>query len=249
MPMEAGDDALTTPSEVADARAERDAVPRGGPLLRVRHAVSNLELAVVAAACIAVVVIASIVAHDGEVAAWEREVLLWFNGWPDWLEPIFWVFQQFGLLFAPLVAGAIVAVATRRWQLIVPFAAVLPLKLLFEKTLVKSIVERERPFTSISDEVVVRGGAYEGLSFPSGHTTTACATAVLLFALLPPKWRWVPVGWAAIVGVARMYMGEHNVLDVVVGAAIGTLFAVFIWRFVLERPEIAGVDRVPVVQA
>jgi undecaprenyl-diphosphatase len=117
--------------------------------------------------------------------------------------------------------------------------------LLFEKTIVKSLDERERPYTSIGDEIIVRGGAYEGLSFPSGHSTTAFATATLLFALLPTRWRWLPVVWAVLVGVARMYMGEHNTLDVVCGAAIGTLFAVLIWRFVLERPAIAGAERLP----
>lgn len=91
----------------------------------------------------------------------------------------------------------------------------------------------------------MRGDAYAGLSFPSGHTTTAFATGVLLFALLPPRWRIAPIVWAVLVGIARLYMGEHIVLDVVAGAAIGALFATPIWRFVLERPDITGTDRLP----
>jgi membrane-associated phospholipid phosphatase len=237
----ANEDASRLRPEPARARAEST----DRPVLRVRHPLSNGELTVVVTICLIVIVAAAIAARDGEVASWERHVLVWFNDWPEELEPIFWTLQQFGLLFSPLVAGAIVAIAARRWQLFIPFAIVLPLKLLFEKTIVKSFVERERPYTSIGDEIIVRGGAYEGLSFPSGHTTTAFATAVLLLALLPPKWRWAPVVWAALVGIARMYMGEHNALDVIVGAAIGTLFAVFIWRFVLEHPWIAGNGRQP----
>jgi undecaprenyl-diphosphatase len=218
------------------------------PILRVRHIVSNGELIVVAGACLIAIALSAWGASDGEVRDWERHTLIWFNDWPDWLEPVFWAIQQYGLLFAPLVAGAIVAVAARRWQLIIPFAIVLPLKLLFEKGLVKSFLERERPFVSVGPEVIVRGNAYEGLSFPSGHTTTAFATSVLLFALLPPKWRVLPVVWAVLVGIARLYMGEHNVLDVISGASIGTLFAMLIWRLVLERPEIAGPDRLPAIQ-
>lgn len=215
------------------------------PVLRVRHLVTNRELGIVAVTCLVAIVLSMWGASDGEVREWERHTLIWFNDWPDWLEPMFWAVQQYGLLFAPLVAGAVVAIAAQRWQLFIPFAIVLPLKLLFEKGLVKSFLERERPFTSIGPEVVVRGNAYEGLSFPSGHTTTAFATSVLLFALLPPRWRVVPVVWAVLVGIARLYMGEHNVLDVVSGAAIGTLFAMVIWRFVLERPQISGTDRLP----
>ena len=236
-----GERAGASPSDGAPAGSDN----AGHAILRVRHLVTASELAIVTGVCVVIVVVASFIASDGEVGRWERNVLVWFNDWPDWLEPLFWALQQLGLLFAPLVAGAVVAIAARRWQLLIPFAMVLPLKLLFEKTIVKSFVERDRPFTSIGDEIVVRGGAYEGLSFPSGHTTTAFATAVLLLALLPPRWRVLPVIWAVLVGIARMYMGEHNTLDVVVGAAIGTLFAVFIWRFVLEHRAIVGADRLP----
>ena len=121
-----------------------------------------------------------------------------------------------------------------------PFALVLPLKLVLEKALVKQFVERERPYVSYRDDIVVRGDAFEGLSFPSGHTTTAFATAVLVAAVLPRAWRAAPVVVAALVGVARMYMGEHNLYDVVCGAALGTAFGMLLWYFVLTRPEIAG---------
>ena len=37
------------------------------------------------------------------------------------------------------------------------------------------------------------------------------------------KWRPIPLIWAVVVGVARLYYGEHNMLDVVAGFAMGTM--------------------------
>jgi membrane-associated phospholipid phosphatase len=45
---------------------------------------------------------------------------------------------------------------------------------------------------------------------------------------------------AALVGVARLYMGEHNLYDVVAGAALGVLIGMLLWYFVMAQPAIAG---------
>lgn len=208
----------------------------------VRDRPAPATVAIICGVGVVAVLLTSLAARDGGVDRVEESVLLWVNGWPDALEPAMWAVQQFGLLFAPIVVGAIVAVAGRRWTLIVPFALVLPLKLLIEKAVVKQLIERERPYISYGEDIVVRGGAFEGLSFPSGHTTTAFATGVLLLAVLPPKWRPAPILWAAMVGLARMYMGEHNLYDVVNGVALGTSFGILLWYFVLVNPAIAGHD-------
>ena len=213
-------------------------------LFATRHSISAAQTFVVSGVALVVVVASSVVAADGTVAAWEESVLLFVNGWFDWLEPPMWVLQQVGVTGSPIVAALVVYYFTRRWQHLVAFAAILPMKLLIEKGLVKSIVERDRPFESVGSHINVRGPAFEGLSFPSGHTTTIFAVSVLLFALLPLKWRPVPVAWAGIVGVARLYYGEHNVLDVVAGAATGTLFAVVLWFTLLNRVAGEGHENV-----
>jgi membrane-associated phospholipid phosphatase len=59
-------------------------------------------------------------------------------------------------------------------------------------------------------------------SFPSGHTTTAFATATILVLLSKDKKVQLPVLIAAIlVGYSRIYLGQHFLLDVLVGASIG----------------------------
>jgi membrane-associated phospholipid phosphatase len=205
------------------------------PFLAVRTKLASSTVAAVVVAAGIIVVFSSAVAWDGTVPGWEAEVLRWINGWPDWLKPGMWALQQVGVFMAPVVTGLVVVLFTRRWQHLVPFVLILPLKLGIEKAVVKQLVERERPFVSLGPEIDVRGPAFEGLSFPSGHSTTVFATAVLLSAFLPPKWRVVPITWAVVVGVARMYYGEHNLLDVVAGAALGTAFAAMLWFVFLNR--------------
>lgn len=214
----------------------------GHPMPTVRHAVSLWRLIVTVTLALAVVAVTSAVAWDGEVADWEASILRFFNDWPDWLEPPLWVLQQFGLLFAPVTAGLVIVWYSRRWQHFAAFAAVAPLKLGIEKLLIKQHVERERPFVSVGSDIQVRGPAFEGLSFPSGHTTTAFATAVLIGAFLPPRWRPLPMIWAVVVGIARLYYGEHNFLDVVAGAALGTMFATVLWFALLNRVVDPGVE-------
>lgn len=202
-----------------------------------RHKIDPRLVALAVVVGSAIVVAGSAVAWDGGVAGWEKSVLKWINGWPDSFEPIVWFIQQPGVFLAPLVAGVIIVFFTRRWQHMLAFVLILPLKLGIEKAVVKQLVDRQRPFTSIGPEIKVRGPAFDGLSFPSGHSTTAFAMFFLAATFLPGRWRWLAISWAFGVGVARMYYGEHNVLDVVVGAALGIMFA-WVLRLVLVNPTV-----------
>lgn len=215
--------------------------------LSIRRPLSLGVTAATVATAVVVIVVTSAVAWGGNVPNWELDVLLFVNGWPDWLEPLMWTLQQVGALVSPIIAGLILVYFTRKRRYLLPFALVLPLKLGFEKLLLKQLVERERPFVSVGPEIEVRGPAFEGLSFPSGHTTTAFAVGVLVSAFLPARWRPIPLLWAAIVGCARLYYGEHNFLDVVAGAAMGTAFAAVLWfvflnRWVVPANETAGLQ-------
>ncbi len=59
-------------------------------------------------------------------------------------------------------------------------------------------------------------------SFPSGHTSTAFATAASLSINFKKWYVVVPAyAWAASVGYSRLYLGEHYPTDVFAGAAIG----------------------------
>jgi undecaprenyl-diphosphatase len=62
---------------------------------------------------------------------------------------------------------------------------------------------------------------YASASFPSGHATTAFALAVLL-ALWYPRFGWVFLGLAGLVGLSRVILGSHFPSDVLAGAVLGS---------------------------
>jgi undecaprenyl-diphosphatase len=98
----------------------------------------------------------------------------------------------------------------------------------FAETMLKPIVARPRPVTSVST-------GESGSGFPSGHTTGATALAICAIAVL---WRvartrrtriFVVVAavlYAVIIGVSRLVVGAHHTLDVVGGWLLGSAVAV-----------------------
>jgi len=85
----------------------------------------------------------------------------------------------------------------------------------------KEIVRRPRPYVAYPNEII----PYEtetSLSFPSGHTSLAFATATSL-SLKYPKWYVIAPSyfWACSVGYSRMNLGMHYPSDVLGGAILG----------------------------
>ena len=158
--------------------------------------------------------------RNGSVTAPEEAVFRAINDLPDALYPLMWPFQQVGaLVVGPVVA--VVALALRRVRLAVGALAVTAAKLGSER-LVKAIVSRQRPGKSIGPDIQARGDVHlSGESFVSGHAVLVAALAGVVAAHLPPRWRAVPWVLVGFVMVGRVYVGAHNPLDVVCGAALG----------------------------
>ena len=165
-----------------------------------------------------------LVVRGGDVPVAEEGAFRALNDLPDALYPLVWPFQQLGaLLVGPLVA--VVALVLRRYRLAIAAIAVTVLKLLSERT-VKALVSRERPGTSIGTDVRGRGDVHlVGESFVSGHAVLVAALAGVVTPYLSGRWRLVP--WFLVLGVmaGRVYVGAHNPLDVVCGAALGVAIA------------------------
>jgi undecaprenyl-diphosphatase len=198
-------------------------------------------MALAGAVGLAVALASGIVASSGTVGSTEASVFHAINDLPDGLRVPMWGFQLAGLLAVPAVV-ALGAAAFRRWRLVGALLALIPLKLLVEKAIVKQLVERERPGTTICDLDLTCGNFRDvpvaGLSFVSGHAIIAWAVATLLWTSLPGRWRYVPVVVAVLNAVARVYLGAHNPLDVVGGAGIGVaLGAVLALAFGLTTPR------------
>ena len=177
---------------------------------------------VVLVASLAVFAVCAVIAADGQVGRVERAAFHAVNGLPDWLYRPMLAFQYLGVLAMPLVVAA-GALALRRWRLAAALVLVVPCKLATER-LVKWLVQRERPGTTVPD-AVLRGVHPAGLSFVSGHAIITFAIAGLLALVLPRRWAVVVFVLASLNGVARVYLGAHNPLDVVGGAAVGLAIA------------------------
>lgn len=90
----------------------------------------------------------------------------------------------------------------------------------FVTTAMKYGVNRERPFNKYS--FIVKKSSAGSASFPSGHSSSAFATATSL-SLIYPKWYVIAPSyiWASSVAYSRMHLGVHYPSDVLCGIIIG----------------------------
>jgi membrane-associated phospholipid phosphatase len=192
---------------------------RGGTPARQRRwtdAVLAVSGAAVVAAC-------AVVASSGRVGPAERAVFTAVNSLPEVLRWPLWLFQLAGVLGVPLLAAA-VAAAFRRWRLVLGLVLLIPLKLFVEKEVLKALVHRERPGTTIPG-AILRDVPSAGVSFPSGHAIITFGILVLVAPYVRRRWRAALLAVAVLNAVARVYLGAHAPLDVLGGAAAGVTVA------------------------
>jgi membrane-associated phospholipid phosphatase len=97
----------------------------------------------------------------------------------------------------------------------------------------KNIIYEPRPqlyFEATQYRFIIDGWGNSGSGsngFPSGHTTSAFALAVVLSAHYKKKFTSIALFFGALlVGYSRIYLAMHFPIDVVAGAFIGSFFGV-----------------------
>jgi undecaprenyl-diphosphatase len=183
----------------------------------------NIDLAV-GLVGLAVLGIGMVLVRDGTVSDAEESLFTAINDLPGALYPLLWPFQQMGVLVVGPLA-AVAAAICRRFRLALVLLAATVLKLGLERV-VKAIVSRRRPGTTIGLDIHARGDvSLHGESFVSGHAVLIAAIAGVVVPYLPGRWKVVPWVVVGLVCLTRVYVGAHNPLDVICGAGLGLAIA------------------------
>ena len=123
-----------------------------------------------------------------------------------------------------LAAIGLVLLLARRWVGLIAFAVTECLTPLLGDVL-KALVGRERPPGHMLEA--------HGSSFPSGHASYACATAIALVLLFStpggrrPLWFLLAGLTSAVMAWSRTYLQVHWLSDVLAGATLGLAVALF----------------------
>jgi undecaprenyl-diphosphatase len=130
-------------------------------------------------------------------------------------------------LFVPLIAG--LGYVRKRFPLrqAITDAGWSALVALFASNIFGELVGRLRPYEVSSEVMRLIPPPLTLHAFPSGHTAVAFACAAAL-TLGSPAWGMVALVLAAVVGVARVFAGVHYPSDIVAGAILGILCAIFV---------------------
>lgn len=158
------------------------------------------------------------------MVAMEADILLWIqnNIRNDVLTPIFRFITTLGnagVIWIVLSVGLLIPKKTRRVGALALVSLVF--SALIDNVILKNVVARTRPYDVI-EGLTSLVGAQKDYSFPSGHTGSAFAAAVVLFLGLPKKCGIPILVFACLMGLSRLYVGVHYPSDVLGGALIGT---------------------------
>ncbi|MDO5294480.1 MAG: phosphatase PAP2 family protein [bacterium] len=155
---------------------------------------------------------------DGNILIWIQE-----NVRNDVLTPIFKFITHLGDSGSIWIVLSLLLLVSRKTRK-VGFAALLALllSLIVNNGILKNVVGRTRPYDAV-EGLRALIGRQRDLSFPSGHTGSSFAAAIVLYRSLPKKYGVPALVLAALIGLSRLYVGVHYPTDVIFAAFSGTL--------------------------
>ena len=175
----------------------------------------------------------------------EGPVLLWIQEYirNDLLTPIVKFITHLGdagMLWIALTVLFLVIPKLRKTGFLMMCS--LLLNTLLNNLILKNLVARTRPYEIVEGLVSIVGNQSD-FSFPSGHTGSSFAAAVVIFLMCPRKIGVPVLVLAFLISLSRLYVGVHFPTDVLVGALIGTMAAMLVCWIYKRRTGMQSAKR------
>lgn len=150
----------------------------------------------------------------------------------DFFMPLITLLGEDGIIFIAMAVVMLFFKKTRKVGLSI--GAALLMGFIIGNLTLKPLFARVRPynFNEAFDRATLLVDTLSDRSFPSGHTLCTFEACVVLF-LTQKKYIGIPALVACtLVALSRLYLYVHYPTDVIVGAVLGTLFAIIAVKLV-----------------
>lgn len=133
------------------------------------------------------------------------------------------------------ILTVVVLILWRRYRHVGVTAAVsLFVEFLLLNVWLKNMVHRTRPYI-VDTDLVLLGDRPGDFSFPSGHTGSAFAVAVVVLLCMPKRYGIPAMVVATLIALSRLYNGAHYPTDVAGAIVIAVITGVMAWKLILPR--------------
>ena len=164
------------------------------------------------------------------ILALDGEILLWIQMYlrHEVLTPVLTFITHLGdkgLFWIVLSLLLLIKKSTRKTG----FLSLLSLLVTFliVNVCMKNGFARIRPYETLTDLLFLIEKQSD-FSFPSGHSASSFASAVVLFKQLPKRYGIPILILAVLIAFSRIYMGVHYPTDILAGILIGSIVALLI---------------------
>lgn len=169
------------------------------------------------------------------------DLVIFFSEHRSWFLNGFFKFTNYFGEWYIYVIGFVIALLLRHWRAAISVALLSGLVALFS-ALLKKYFAHPRPkawleaqdiFIEYVPDLYINAG---NTSFPSGHTFSAFATfCFFAFMVKPPYLKIIFATFAILGGLARVYLSQHFLEDILFGGLLGLLLAMIATAFSKSR--------------
>lgn len=159
---------------------------------------------------------------DGNLLVWIQSFLV-----RDIFTPFFTFLTRIGDAGAVWIILSVILMVPKKTRQVGIMALIALIgSFIINNVILKNLIARTRPYDVVSG-VKLLIERQSDFSFPSGHTGSSFAVAVVLYKELPKKYGVPALMLATLIGLSRIYLGVHYPSDVMCGALFGSLIAIF----------------------